>query len=119
MQMPVTFKDARGNIETLKMPRKLTSVVCPILFTEENINTAMLKRMAADELDKKDSKVFTVPSTMTTEKAFEVGKAAVQHHDVRLVLELKEEKPFRAEAWYFGKAKGPTGSSCKYASFRK
>jgi hypothetical protein len=119
MQMPVTFKDARGNIETLKMPRKLTSVVCPILFTEENINTAMLKRMAADELDKKDSKVFTVPSTMTTEKAFEVGKAAVQHHDVRLVRELKEEKPFRAEAWYFGKAKGPTGSSCKYASFRK
>jgi hypothetical protein len=102
----LTFKDARGNLETIKMPRKLTSVVCPILFTEENINTAMLKRMAADELDKNDSKVFTIPSTMTSEKAFEVGKAAIQHHDVRLVRELKEEKPFRAEAWYYGKAKG-------------
>jgi hypothetical protein len=102
----LTFKDARGNIETVKMPRKLTSVVCPILFTDENINTAMLKRMAAEQLDKKDSKVFTIPSTMTPEKAFEVGKAAVQHHDLRLVRELKEEKPFRAEAWYYGKAKG-------------
>jgi hypothetical protein len=102
----LSFKDARGNLESVKMPRKLTSVVCPILFTEENINTAMLKRMAVDELDKKDSKVFTIPSAMTTEKAFEVGKAAIQHHDVRLVRELKEEKPFRAEAWYYGKAKG-------------
>ena len=102
----LTFKDAHGSLETVKMPRKLTSVVCPILFTEENINTGMLKRMAADELEKKDSKVFTIPSTMTTEKAFEVGKAAVQHHDVRLVRELKEDKPFRAEAWYYGKAKG-------------
>jgi len=102
----LTFKDARGNLETVKMPRKLASVVCPVLFTDENINTAMLKRMAAEELDKKDSKVFTIPSTMTPEKAFEVGKAAVQHHDLRLVRELREDKPFRAEAWYFGKAKG-------------
>jgi hypothetical protein len=66
----------------------------------------MLKRMASDELDKKDSKVFTIPSNMTSQKAFEVGKAAVQHHDVKLVRELKEDKPFRAEAWYYGKAKG-------------
>jgi hypothetical protein len=102
----LTFKDARGNLETVQMPRKLTSVVCPILFTEENINTAMLKRMSAEQLERKDSKVFTIPSTMTSEKAFEVGKAAVRHHDIRLVRELKEDKPFRAEAWYFGKAKG-------------
>gem|GEM_PF-696182 len=102
----LTFKDAHGNLETIKMPRKLTSVVCPILFTEENINTAMLKRMAAEQLDRKDSKVFTIPATMTPEKAFEIGKAAVQHHDVRLVREFKEDRPFRAEAWYYGKAKG-------------
>jgi hypothetical protein len=102
----LSFKDAHGNLETLKMPRKLTSVVCPILFTDENINTAMLKRMASDELDKKDSKVFTIPDSLATQRAFEIGKAAVQHHDVRLVRELKTEKPFHAEAWYYGKAKG-------------
>jgi hypothetical protein len=102
----LSFKDAHGNLETLKMPRKLTSVVCPILFTDENINTAMLKRMAAEELDKKDSKVFTIPSNIAPQKAFEIGKAAVQHHDVRLVRELREERPLHLEAWYFGKAKG-------------
>ena len=102
----LTYKDAEGNLETLKMPRKLASVVCPILYTEENINTAMLKRMAMEELDKKDTKVFAVPAMIGPQRAFEIGKAAIQHHDLRLVRELKNEKPYEAEAWYYGKAKG-------------
>jgi hypothetical protein len=102
----LTYKDAEGNLEMIKMPKKLTSVVCPILFTEENINTAMLKRMAMEELDKKDTKVFAVPAMIGPQRAFEIGKAAIQHHDLRLVRELKNEKPYEAEAWYYGKAKG-------------
>jgi N-acetylneuraminic acid mutarotase len=102
----LTFKDAQGGLHTLMMPRKLASVVCPILYTEENINTAMLKRMAAEELDKKDAKVFSIPPAITHQKAFEIGKAAVQHHDLRLVRELVEKEPYIAEAWYYGKAKG-------------
>jgi hypothetical protein len=102
----LTFKDAQGNLETLKMPRKLASVVCPILYTEENINTAMLKRMAVDELDKKDAKVFNIPPGIAVQKAFELGKAAVQHHDLRHVREFCEKEPYIGEAWYYGKAKG-------------
>jgi len=102
----LSYKDAEGNLETLKMPRKLASVVCPILFTDENINTAMLKRMASEELDMKDSKVFAIPSALPPRKAFELGKAAVRHHDLRLVREFVEKEPYVAEAWYFGKAKG-------------
>jgi hypothetical protein len=102
----LTFKDAHGNLETVKMPKKLTSVVCPILFTEENINTAMLKRMAVDELPQKDTKVFAIPPTTLPDKAFEIAKAAVQHHDVRLVREFMEKEPYVGEVWYYGKAKG-------------
>jgi len=102
----LTFKDAHGNFDTLKMPRKLASVVCPILFTDENINTAMLKRMAVDELPQKDTKVFSIPGGITSQKAYEVAKAAVQHHDVRQVREFIEKDPFIGEAWYYGKAKG-------------
>ena len=50
--------------------------------------------------------IFTIPAGMTSQRAFEIGKAAVQHHDVRLVRELREEKPLHLEAWYYGKAKG-------------
>jgi len=102
----LSYKDATGNLETMKLPRKLASVVCPILFTEENINTAMLKRMAAEELDKKDTKVFSIPPSLPPQMAFDLAEAAVQHHDVRLVREFTEERPFVGEAWYYGKAKG-------------
>jgi hypothetical protein len=102
----LTFKDAKGDLEMLKLPRKLASVVCPILYTEENINTAMIKRMASEELDKKDTKVFSIPPSLPPGMAFDLAEAAVQHHDVRLVREFTEKDPFIGEAWYYGKAKG-------------
>jgi len=102
----LTYKDAKGNLETVKLPRKLAAVVCPILFTEENINTAMIKRMAAEELDKKDVKVFAIPPALEPKTAFDLAEAAVQHHDIRLVREFTEKDPFVGEAWYYGKAKG-------------
>jgi hypothetical protein len=102
----LSFKDARGSLEMLKLPRKIASVVCPIMYTDENINTAMLKRMAVEELEKKDTKVFAVPANLTPEKAFDLAKAAVQHHDARLVREYSEAKPYVGEAWYYGKTKG-------------
>jgi hypothetical protein len=100
------FKDAQGQLDAVKMPRKLVSVVCPILFTEHNINVAMLKRMVMDELDKKDAKVFSLPSQISPEDAFQIGKAAVEHHDMKLVREFVNREPFLAEAWYFGVVKG-------------
>jgi len=102
----LSYKDSRGNLEMLKLPRKVASVVCPIVYTDENINTAMLKRMAADELDRKDTKVFAIPPSLPPETAFDLAEAAVQHHDLRLVREFTEKEPFVGEAWYYGKAKG-------------
>jgi hypothetical protein len=62
--------------------------------------------MASEELDKKDSKVFSIPSIIPFQRAFKMGKAAIQHHDMRLVREFVEKEPYIAEAWYYGKAKG-------------
>jgi len=102
----LTYKDAQDNLETVKMKKLRAAVVCPIVFTDENINTAMLRRMAVEELEQKDTKVFMVPAGTTPQKAFDISKAAVQHHDVRLVREFTEKDPFIGEAWYFGKMKG-------------
>jgi hypothetical protein len=102
----LTYQVARGELDTIKMPRKMASVVCPIVYTDENINTAMLRRMAAEELDKKDVKVFSIPPGLGPETAFDLAEAAVQHHDLRLVREFSEKDPFVGEAWYYGKAKG-------------
>ncbi|MEW5761564.1 MAG: hypothetical protein AB1779_12460, partial [Candidatus Thermoplasmatota archaeon] len=101
----LAFKDYRGNLETKKMRRKLVSVVCPIMYTDENINTAMLKRMIAEELKQKDIKIFAIPFGVSYEHVLDIAKRAVQHHDVRFVREFKELEPFTAEAWFFGKTK--------------
>ncbi|MEW5760054.1 MAG: hypothetical protein AB1779_04750 [Candidatus Thermoplasmatota archaeon] len=101
----LAFKDYKGNLETRKMKRKLVSVVCPIMYTDENINTAMLKRMIAEELGQKDVKVFAIPFGVSYERVLDIAKRAVQHHDVRFVREFIEKTPFTAEIWFYGKTK--------------
>jgi len=102
----LSFMDARGTLETAKLARRLASVVCPILYTDENINTAMLKRMVVEELEQKETKLFSIPPMITAKVAFEIGKSAIRHHDLKLVREFVEHNPYTAEAWYYGKAKG-------------
>ena len=103
----LSFKDAQGNLHHVDMKRKMASVVCPIMHTEENINIAMLRRMLESELDQKDSKVFNLPNGLDPDKAFEMCKRAVQGHDIRIVREFTEKSPsFTGEAWYYGKVKG-------------
>jgi hypothetical protein len=102
----LTYRDAKGTFKTAPLKRRMVSVVCPILHTEENINTAMLRRMIADELDQRDSKLFVVPEKLPIQEAFSLGKRSVQGHDVRFVREFIEKEPYKAEAWYYGKTKG-------------
>ncbi|MEW5759329.1 MAG: kelch repeat-containing protein [Candidatus Thermoplasmatota archaeon] len=99
----LTYKDAEGNLHTTVMKRKKAAVVCPVMYTMENINTAMLKRMINEELGQKDSKIFKIPLGISSEDAFNIGKRAAQHHDVRFVREFIKENT--SEAWYYGKLK--------------
>ncbi|MEW5761541.1 MAG: hypothetical protein AB1779_12345, partial [Candidatus Thermoplasmatota archaeon] len=100
----LTYKDYKGNLEIAKMRRKKASVVCPIMYTDENINVPMLKRMIDEELEQRDSKIFTMPN-LKYEKVSQIAKRAIQRHDVRLVREFFEKEPYLSEAWYFGKTK--------------
>jgi hypothetical protein len=103
----LTFKDAQGGLHHIDMKKKLASVVCPIMHTEENINIPMMRRMLEGELDQKDTKIFSLPAGLEPERSFEMCKRAVQGHDIRLVREFVDKTPtFVGEAWYFGSVKG-------------
>jgi uncharacterized membrane protein len=106
VEATLTFKDAQGEMHHADMKRKLASVVCPIMHTDENINIPMLRRMLEGGLEQKDSKVFNLPPGLPPETAFELCKRAVQSHDIRQVREFSDKDPFIGEAWYFGKVKG-------------
>jgi|GEM_PF-2401627 len=101
----LTYRDAKGEFKTVPLRRRMVTVVCPILHTEENINTAMLRRLISEELDQRDSKLFVVPARLPMQEAFGLGKRSVEGHDVRFVREFVEREPHKAEAWYFGKTK--------------
>ena len=101
-----TFKDAKGAFGTVTMKRRRADIVCPVFFTEENANTAMLKRLVHEELKEQDSKMFVIPKILTAKDAFTLAKQVVRSHDVRFVREFVEDQPsYRAEAWYYGVTK--------------
>jgi hypothetical protein len=100
----LTYKDYKGKLLTAIMKRRPADIVCPIFYTEQNINTAMLKRLI-DEMKYKDSKIFYTPTSIAYEEAFQVAKNAVQGHDVRFVREFKQENPVVYEAWFYAKTK--------------
>ena len=101
-----TYKDAAGAFKTVTMKRRRADIVCPIFFTEENANTAMLKRLIQGELKESDSKLFTIPKILPAKDAYELSKQVVRGHDVRFVREFVEAAPsFRGEAWFYGVTK--------------
>jgi len=100
------FKSRHGKLETLLVPKVTVTIERPQLFTESNISTAKLMKHVSEELEYSGAKIFTMPAEVRPQMAFEIGKAAVQRHDFRLVNQFAEKEPYIAEAWFYGQAKG-------------
>ena len=98
------FKNYKGELKTVLMKRRPVDIVCPIFYTEQNVNVAMLKRLIT-ELKYKDSKIYTIPKSMLPSQAMDLAKAVISARDVKFVREFIEETPFVAEAWFYGKTK--------------
>ena len=102
----LTFRDVKGSLQVSSMKTRRADIVCPIFFTRENANTAMLKRLVKEELASQDSKVFRYPDGLAPNQAFELCKGVVHLHDVKFVREFFEESPtWLGEAWFYGETK--------------
>jgi len=100
-----TFKDLAGEIQMVKMNRKKVNVVCPIFFTTETANPAMLKNLVLNVLTHNDSKVYTLPQGFSPKQAFEICKEVCCGRDIKFVREFSQIHPYIAEAWYYGTTK--------------
>ncbi len=100
----VLFKNYKGELKTVLMKRRPVDIVCPIFYTEQNVNVAMLKRLIS-ELKYKDSKIYSIPKSMFPSQAMDLAKAVISSRDVKFVREFNEETPYLAEAWFYGKTK--------------
>jgi len=100
-----SFKDARGELNTATMKRRLVEVVCPLFFTPDNASTATLRRLVEDKLTYKDSKLYRIPDRMKPAKALDMAKQTLEGRDVKFVKQYIQPEPFKAEAWYYGVTK--------------
>jgi len=98
----VEFTDEFGLAGTGVMKTRAVDVVCPLFYTPETINVAMLKRLLS-EVRFKDSRVFRIAAGSPLKEAFDKVKRSVLLHDVKMVREFVEEEPFIGEAWFYGK----------------
>jgi len=102
----LTFRDVSGKLQVISMKTRRADIVCPIFFTRENANTAMLKRLVKEELPSQDSKVFRYPDGLAPNQAFELCKGVVHLHDVKFVREFFDNTPsWMGEAWFYGETK--------------
>jgi hypothetical protein len=117
----LVFKDIYGELKTTAMKRRKAEVVCPILYTPENINTAMLNRMINEELTVHDSKIYEIPPGIDYERAMSICKDTIQGHDLKFVREFVEydvDDPEK-ESWYYGTTKVKKHKVMIKASTRK
>ena len=117
----LVFKDIYGELKTTAMKRRKAEVVCPILYTPENINTAMLRRMINEDLIIHDSKIYDIPPGLDFERAMRICKETIQAHDLKFVREFVEhdsEDP-EFESWYYGTTKVKKHQVVIKASTRK
>jgi hypothetical protein len=101
VECKATFKDEFDNTGEAVMKTRAVDIVCPIFYTPETINVAMLKRLLGD-MRYRDSKVYRLAPQIPIQKVYEIAKLAIQKHDVKMVREYSEFDPFANEAWYYG-----------------
>jgi hypothetical protein len=100
------FYDPKGKIKRVEMKRRNADVVCPIFFTEEHINTAMLRRLIKDKLHQSEFRTFRYPRDIGPARVYELGKVALGGGSIQLVREFIDQgPPYEAEAWYYGKTR--------------
>jgi hypothetical protein len=100
------YKDAEGSQHIVQMKTRQAEVVCPLFFTKEHANTAMLKRLVETELNQFDVRSYAFAEGLDDdqlERLFAALKSAVMAHDVQAVRSFAKRHPYRAEAWFYGK----------------
>lgn len=99
------YKDHQGKIHTITMKSRKAEVVCPLFFTKEQANTAMLKRLVEEEIKHYDVKAFAVGAEAERDEfkdLFASVQSIISSHDVNLVRDFSKDDPYFAEAWYHG-----------------
>jgi len=97
----LNYLDFKGALRHADMKRRVVDIVCPLFYTKETVNVAMLRRLLS-ELRYTDSQIFSVSDLAQLKQAYTAAVEVVKGHDIKFVRELTELNPHEAEAWFYG-----------------
>jgi hypothetical protein len=100
----LTFKDTYDHPGEVDMKRRPVDIVCPIFYTPETMNVAMLKRLL-ETLKYHDSKIYQVNGRSGLEHSYKLAVETVGSYDVKFIREFREEAPLQVESWFYGEVK--------------
>ncbi|AKB26289.1 hypothetical protein MSMTP_2820 [Methanosarcina sp. MTP4] len=100
----VTYRDAGGRLGSAFMEPKVVSVVCPILYTDSDINVGRLKEFI-EVLPSRDSKVYNIQNGFDISSLVHIAREVVEKHDVRHIRTFRMKDGKECEIWYYGKTK--------------
>lgn len=100
----VNFKYADGTPDTVHMKTLKIKGVCPIFWTENDINIGRLKELIK-ELHSQDNKVYILPKRVDMTDSLNICNNVIQRHDVRHIKTFKTTDAKIYECWYYGKTK--------------
>ncbi len=97
--------DHKGAPKIVPMSPLEVEVICPLLFTEEEVNIAKLNNLITHKLHNQDERCYGIPEGLTPNRALGIIKNIIQRHHVKFVSETIDDNPFEAKLWYYGKSK--------------
>lgn len=103
-----TYTDEAGETQSVKMKPRMAEIVCPLFFTPQHANPAMMRRLIETSLTARDSRLYRVrslPPDFAFGDLFNTAREAVQRHHVVLVRNIKQKGPFEGNAWFYGQTK--------------
>lgn len=100
------YLDSKGTPQVIQMNPLEIPVVCPLFFTEDTVNVAILTNLLQTRLIKKDERSYMIPQGISVQDTFQIVKTQIQKHHIRFVSDqINEENQFEGAVWYYGKTK--------------
>ena len=102
----IKYLDAAGSQHLSTISPLEVQVVCPMFFTEEEANVAMVKNLMEKKLHLKDERSYGIPRGLEASLVHQFLKESIQQHHVKFVHESMETEPtFESTLYFFGKTK--------------
>jgi hypothetical protein len=102
----LSYYSSQGELRYAEMTRRTADVVCPVFFTRENANTAMLRRLMKESLHVSDLRLYRYPTGLEPHDVLAICKTALGSEEIQLVREYVTETPsYETEVWYYAETK--------------